>query len=34
VMPLGCLLLSGKDSFPNKYAEVFGKSPAVLPPTE
>jgi flavin-dependent thymidylate synthase len=34
VMPLGCSLLCGKDSFQKKYAEVYGRNPTVLPPEE
>ncbi len=32
VMPLACLLIGGKDSYPEVYEDVFGKSPKSLPP--
>jgi len=32
VMPLSCLLLGGKDAFPEVYAGVFGKAPKAVPP--
>ena len=31
-MPLSCLLLGGKDAFPEVYARVFGKTPKMFPP--
>jgi len=31
-MPLTCLLLGGKDAFPEIYRRVFGRKPAILPP--
>jgi flavin-dependent thymidylate synthase len=31
-MPLTCLLLGGKDKYPNIYKKAFGQSPKVLPP--
>ena len=31
-MPLTCLLLGGKDSFPEMYEDVFGKPPKFFPP--
>jgi hypothetical protein len=31
-MPLTCLLLGGKDKYPNIYKKAFGRSPKVLPP--
>jgi flavin-dependent thymidylate synthase len=32
VMPLSCLLLGGKDAYPDIYARVFGRSPRIKPP--
>jgi flavin-dependent thymidylate synthase len=32
VMPLTCLLLGGKDSYPEVYRSVFGRFPSALPP--
>jgi flavin-dependent thymidylate synthase len=32
VMPLACLLLGGKDAYPEIYARVFGRPPKILPP--
>jgi flavin-dependent thymidylate synthase len=32
VMPLSCLLLGGKDVYPEVYARVFGRPPKALPP--
>jgi thymidylate synthase ThyX len=34
VMPLTMLLLSGKDSYPALYQQVYGRPPKVLPPKE
>jgi len=31
-MPLTCLLLGGKDKYPNIYKKAFGRSPKMLPP--
>jgi hypothetical protein len=31
-MPLCCLLIGGKDSYPELYEDIFGKSPKFLPP--
>jgi hypothetical protein len=31
-MPLSCLLLGGKDAFPEVYSRVFGKTPKMVPP--
>lgn len=31
-MPLACLLLGGKDAYPELYAKVFGRAPGILPP--
>jgi flavin-dependent thymidylate synthase len=31
-MPLACLLLGGKDKYPNIYKKAFGRSPKMLPP--
>lgn len=31
-MPLGSLLLCGKDSYPERYHEIFGCSPSIIPP--
>jgi len=31
-MPLACLLLGGKDAFPERYAKVFGERPSAVPP--
>ncbi|MBS3818653.1 FAD-dependent thymidylate synthase [bacterium] len=33
VMPLTCLLIGGKDSYPQIYKQVFGKIPGMKPPT-
>jgi len=32
VMPLACLLIGGKDSYPEVYRNIFGKSPKLSPP--
>ncbi|HYA48544.1 MAG TPA: FAD-dependent thymidylate synthase, partial [Burkholderiales bacterium] len=32
VMPLACLLLGGKDAYPEFYARVFGERPRAVPP--
>ncbi|MGB8953726.1 MAG: FAD-dependent thymidylate synthase [Candidatus Aminicenantales bacterium] len=32
VLPLSCLLLGGKDTFPGLYESVFGRKPKFLPP--
>jgi flavin-dependent thymidylate synthase len=32
VMPLACLLLGGKDAYPELYQDVFGKPPKFFPP--
>ena len=32
VMPLACLLLGGKDAYPELYAKVFGRAPKMAPP--
>ncbi len=32
VMPLACLLIGGKDSYPEVYKTIFGKSPKLSPP--
>ena len=32
VMPLTCLLIGGKDAYPEIYKDVFGKSPKLSPP--
>jgi len=32
VMPLTCLLIGGKDAYPEVYKDVFGKSPKFFPP--
>jgi flavin-dependent thymidylate synthase len=32
VMPLSCLLIGGKDTYPEVYEDIFGKSPKFLPP--
>jgi len=32
VMPLACLLLGGKDAYPEIYAKVFGRPPKTTPP--
>ena len=32
VMPLSCLLLGGKDAYPDVYARVFGRAPRTAPP--
>ncbi len=31
-MPLACLLLGGKDAYPDLYAKVFGRAPKMAPP--
>jgi flavin-dependent thymidylate synthase len=31
-MPLSCLLLGGKDAYPDVYARVFGRAPKAVPP--
>ena len=31
VMPLTCLLIGGKDSYPEVYGAIFGKSPKLSP---
>jgi len=31
-MPLACLLLGGKDSYPEIYKKVFGRNPKIVPP--
>ena len=31
--PLACLLLGGKDKFPDLYRQVFGKNPKFFPPS-
>ncbi len=31
-MPLGTLLLCGKDNYPDKYSEIFGRMPSIIPP--
>jgi flavin-dependent thymidylate synthase len=31
-MPLACLLLGGKDAYPEAYARVFGRPPKAVPP--
>jgi thymidylate synthase ThyX len=31
-MPLGSLLLCGKDSYAERYEEIFGRRPSVVPP--
>jgi thymidylate synthase ThyX len=31
-MPLACLLLGGKDAYPDLYARVFGRAPKMVPP--
>jgi len=33
VMPLTCLLLGGKDAYPEIYRRVFGRRPAMTPPS-
>jgi thymidylate synthase ThyX len=33
VMPLTCLLLGGKDLYPETYRRVFGRPPAMTPPS-
>jgi flavin-dependent thymidylate synthase len=33
VMPLTCLMLGGKDAYPEIYAKVFGRPPKMEPPT-
>jgi flavin-dependent thymidylate synthase len=32
VLPLSCLLLGGKDAYPEVYAEVYGRAPKMAPP--
>jgi hypothetical protein len=32
VLPLTCLMLGGKDAYPEIYAKVFGRPPKILPP--
>jgi len=32
VMPLTCFLIGGKDTYPEVYKDVFGKSPKFFPP--
>ena len=32
VMPLACLLLGGKDAYPDVYARIFGRAPKMAPP--
>ncbi len=32
IMPLSCLLLGGKDAYPDVYARVFGRAPKMVPP--
>lgn len=32
VMPLGALLLCGKDGYGKRYEQIFGRPPAILPP--
>jgi flavin-dependent thymidylate synthase len=32
VMPLACLLIGGKDAYPELYQDVFGKPPKLFPP--
>lgn len=32
VLPLSCLLLGGKDAYPETYERVFGRRPSVAPP--
>ena len=32
VMPLTCLLLGGKDSYPGRYKDIFGRPPKLFPP--
>ncbi|NIO49462.1 MAG: thymidylate synthase (FAD) [Candidatus Aminicenantes bacterium] len=34
VMPLTCLLIGGKDSYPEVYKDIFGKLPKLSPPEE
>jgi hypothetical protein len=31
-MPLACLLLGGKDAYPELYAKIFGVRPKMTPP--
>jgi flavin-dependent thymidylate synthase len=31
-MPLGTILLCGKDGYPDRYAEIFGRMPSIIPP--
>jgi flavin-dependent thymidylate synthase len=33
VMPMTCLMLGGKDAYPELYERVFGARPAILPPS-
>lgn len=32
VMPLTCLLLGGKDTYPGRYKDIFGRPPKLFPP--
>ena len=32
VMPLTCLLLGGKDTYPDRYKDIFGRPPKLFPP--
>ncbi len=32
VLPMTCLMLGGKDTYPELYAKVFGRPPKILPP--
>jgi thymidylate synthase ThyX len=32
MMPLACLLLGGKDAYPDVYAEILGRRPRMIPP--
>jgi len=32
VMPLTCLLIGGKDAYPEIYQNVFGRPPKLKPP--
>jgi len=34
VMPLTCLLLGGKDGYPERFEKVFGHAPLMKPPKE
>jgi len=31
-MPLTCLLIGGKDSYPEAYEDIFGRPPKLSPP--